>query len=167
MNEDKFWQIIEESKKATNDSQSAQKTALKKILSALDTAEVLAFDKIFDETLFTSYTWDLWGAAYIINGGCSDDSFEYFRRGLVAAGRDKFKKALQDPESLGDWVEPDELEFEEIKHVIYDVYNEKTKTKDIPNHGLKYPTSPSGEEWSEDGDDLENRFPRLWAKFNE
>jgi hypothetical protein len=166
MNENRFWEIIEQSRAGSNGSQSAQKTKLKKLLSEFELPELIAFDKIFDQMLASSYTWDLWAAAYIINGGCSDDSFEYFRRGLIASGRQRFESALQDPQSLGDWVEPDELEFEDFKYAVYDVYNEKTGTKDIPDHGLKYPSSPSGEEWSEDGDDLEERFPRLWAKYS-
>jgi Protein of unknown function (DUF4240) len=166
MTEDEFWAIIEETGASGSNTQSAQKAALLKILSKLETAEVVAFDKIFVQLLAASNTWDLWGAAYIIDGGCSDDGFEYFRRGLIASGRERFEKALQDPESLADWAEPDELEFEDIKYVAYDVYQQKTGSKEIPSHNLPRLARPSGEEWSEDGDDLEERFPKLWAKFN-
>ena len=34
-----------------------------------------------------SYDWNLWGAAYLMKGGCSDDAFDYFRGWLVAQGR--------------------------------------------------------------------------------
>ena len=34
-----------------------------------------------------SYRWDLWGAAYLANGGCSDDGFDYFRGWLIGQGR--------------------------------------------------------------------------------
>jgi len=166
MNENRFWEIIGLSRAGNENSQAAQKAKLKQLLTGLEASEVIAFDKIFDQTLYASYTWDLWGAAYIINGGCSDDSFEYFRRGLIASGRQNFADALQDPQTLGDWVEPDELEFEDIKYAVYDVYNQKTGTTDIPNHGLKPPSSPAGDPWEEDSDELEKRFPRLWAKFS-
>jgi hypothetical protein len=26
-----------------------------------------------------AYTWDLWGAVFVLNGGDSDDGFEYFQ----------------------------------------------------------------------------------------
>ena len=165
MTENKFWEIIAESNKNAHGSQDVQRAALRKILLKLDAAEVIAFDRIFTEMLYKSYAWDLWGAAYIIDGGCSDDGFEYFRRGLVAAGRQKFENALRDAESLADWANPDEVEFEGIHHVADEVYQEKTGAKKMPNHGLKHPNEPSGEDWSANGDDLENRFPNLWEKF--
>ena len=52
------------------------------------------------------YTWDLWGVAYILKGGCSDDGFEYFRAWLIARGRDFVAQALADPEGLGVAIDP-------------------------------------------------------------
>ena len=34
------------------------------------------------------YRWDMWAAAYLIGGGCSDDGFIDFRAGLIAQGLD-------------------------------------------------------------------------------
>jgi hypothetical protein len=45
-----------------------------------------------------AYPWDLWGAAFVINGGCSDDGCERFRARLIMQGRDVFERALDDPE---------------------------------------------------------------------
>ncbi|MFD6821443.1 DUF4240 domain-containing protein [Streptomyces sp. NPDC060085] len=41
-------------------------------------------------------------AAYLIGGGCSNDSFMDFRAGLIALGRDWYEKATADPDSLAD-----------------------------------------------------------------
>jgi hypothetical protein len=161
MNEDGFWQIIEQSSDAVP---NAQNRKLRSLLDALPIAEIKAFDRIFDELIGKAYTWDLWGAAYVLDGGCSDDGFEYFRRGLTGAGREKFEAALRDPDSLANWAEPDEVENEGIRYVVYRAYQAKTGTKDLPDHGIRFPKEPSGEAWSEDGDDLEKRFPKLWAK---
>ena len=35
------------------------------------------------QRLAEAYRWDIWAIAFIINGGCSDDGFEYFRGWLV------------------------------------------------------------------------------------
>ncbi len=166
MNEKKFWETIAASKKNERDSQEAQEAALRKLLTPLETEELIAFDRIFSELIIKSYTWDLWGAAHIINGGCSDDGFEYFRRGLIAAGRARFEAALQDAESLADWAEPDELEFESIAYVAISLLKTRTEAR-VPDHRLKQPSEPVGEEWTEEGNDLEERFPQLWARFNE
>ena len=37
---------------------------------------------------------------------------------------------------------------------------------EAPDHGLAHPMEPAGERWSEDGDDLKQRFPKLWKKFS-
>ena len=50
----------------------------------------------------SAYCWSLWGAAYVINGGCSDDPFVDFRASLISRGRQVFERALSDPDSLAD-----------------------------------------------------------------
>ncbi len=53
--------------------------------------------------------------AYIINGGCSDDGFDYFLGWLIAKGRKYFEAALVNPERAGDGAEPgDVVECEDI-----------------------------------------------------
>lgn len=46
-----------------------------------------------------SYTHEVWAAVYIMNGGCSDDCFSYFRNWLIFQGKQVFMKALKDPDS--------------------------------------------------------------------
>jgi hypothetical protein len=161
MDENRFWEIIEQSRA---DSQDEQEAKLRSILKKLDISEVFAFDQIFDAMRFKAYTWDLWGAAYIINGGCSDDGFEYFRCALIAAGKERFEAALLDAESLADWVDGGDFEFEAFWYVAPAVYREKSKTKELPQHDRVFPKNPIGEPWEED--DLQARFPRLSETFN-
>ncbi|WP_411152717.1 DUF4240 domain-containing protein [Streptomyces sp. A30] len=42
----------------------------------------------------------LWATPYMINGGCSDDGFDYFRGRLIVQGRDPFEQALANPGAL-------------------------------------------------------------------
>ena len=75
-----------------------------------------------------AYTWDLWGAAYLINGGCSDDGFAYFRSWLISRGRAAYEEAVRDPDSLADLVDPDrdDYEFEDLWGLALVVYEERT-----------------------------------------
>jgi hypothetical protein len=165
MTEDKFWEIIAESRFGHGGSLDKQKAKLETILARLSIPDVIAFDRIFTQLRFKAYDWNLWDAAYIINAGCSDDGFEYFRCGLIGAGREKYEKALLDPESLGDWAVAEETEFELLMYVPNKVYKKLTcKNEFIKHADLEFPPI-SGDDWSEDGDDLEKRFPKLWAKF--
>src|SRR5207249_5020548 len=51
---------------------------------------------------------------YLINGGCSDDGFEYFRGWVILRGRKAYEAAMKNPDSLAGVVDPDEefCEFE-------------------------------------------------------
>jgi hypothetical protein len=48
-------------------------------LSRLRAADIVGFAMRRRDLASRAYRADLWGAAFIINGGCSDDGFEYFR----------------------------------------------------------------------------------------
>jgi Protein of unknown function (DUF4240) len=114
------------------------------------------------------YTWDLWGVAYILNGGCSDDGFEYFRAWVLSRGRSATELARSDPEGFGLSVSPDtgpdEMECEELMYAGGSAY--KTLTGDFgPPRVTPLPAAPSGEEWEESIESLRSRFPRLAAHW--
>jgi hypothetical protein len=46
------------------------------------------------------HRYDLWAAAYLIEGWWSDDGFMDFREGLISPGRHWYERALADPDSL-------------------------------------------------------------------
>ncbi|MBB6566504.1 hypothetical protein HNR71_002141 [Kribbella sandramycini] len=69
----------------TSDTEEVAERTLE-LLSALPAAEIAALAQPLWELRATSYNWRLWHAAYLINGGCSDDGFEYFRGWLIAQG---------------------------------------------------------------------------------
>lgn len=104
----------------------------------------------FDDCLRRAHSWDLWGAAYIIFGGCSDEAFSDFKGGLLLQGREVFEKVLADPEAL--------IEL-----------SERMDLKDLleGRFGSSGSEEPSGEPWSEEADDLKNRFPQLWKRFGD
>jgi hypothetical protein len=52
--------------------------------------EIVAAQQVLWDLMAESYTNPLWAAAYVINGGCSDDGFDYFRGWLIAQGREVF-----------------------------------------------------------------------------
>jgi hypothetical protein len=65
---------------------------LVELLRGRPLAELVAFRQVQDE-LFDreAHRWDLWAAAYVINGGASDDGFEYFLGWLMAQGRARWE----------------------------------------------------------------------------
>lgn len=65
--------------------------------------EILAFQLTLDELRVPAGTPQLWEAASVIQGGrCSDDGFWYFQAWLIGLGREAFRRAVTDPDSLAD-----------------------------------------------------------------
>jgi hypothetical protein len=78
MDREQFWALVEAAKQATGGDCRAQAAHLVAALGERSVDDVLAWDRIHGQLMAESYGWDLWGAAYLVNGGCSDDGFDYF-----------------------------------------------------------------------------------------
>src|ERR1041385_2471487 len=111
MTVDKFWKIVDRVNAASEGDMDEKCGLLKGELEKLSAGEVASFQSHFDDAMDRAYTWPLWAAAYIMNGGCSDDSFMDFRATLISMGQKTFEKVLADPESLADIGPEDGDEF--------------------------------------------------------
>jgi len=157
-----FWNLVEPGK--NSDEPEIQ---LKSELDHLPPEKLELFQEHFDTLVDKSYSWELWGAAYIIHEGCSDDGFIDFRYTLISKGKDIYESALADPDSLAQLGEGLEMENELYGYVAVELYESKTG-KEIPRHESKAPPEPLGQEWDFD-DESENkkRLPKLYAIFGE
>jgi hypothetical protein len=102
MSADRFWQIIERAAQSDHDP-DAHEEALRTALLELSLEEIISFELAFRRYLNDAYTWDLWGAAYVIHGGCSDDSFEYFRRWLLRGDATSMRLRWPIPTAWRSW----------------------------------------------------------------
>ena len=161
MNKDDFWKIIELAREEGPEPESVA-AAVKAALEGLSTNDVLAFDRELTARQAESHRWDLWAVAYIANGGCSDDGFEYFRGWLIAKGRSYFEAALADAVRAADDAEPDANECENMLYVAASVYEKKTGSYP-PKSDIPFPKDPAGKGWEED--ELESLYPKLWERF--
>ena len=66
--------------------------SLASFLSNLAPQEIVDFERIFGELMDQAYSWPLWGADFIIGGGCSDDGFIDFRGWLISVGREIYER---------------------------------------------------------------------------
>ncbi len=94
----KFWNMIEKVKDFENPAE-----AIKALLKALTPEEIASYQAHFEAFFEKAYRWELWGAAYLIEGGCSDDGFMDFRYGLIAKGQKIYEASLQDADNLADF----------------------------------------------------------------
>ncbi|MBD3882340.1 DUF4240 domain-containing protein [Phormidium tenue FACHB-886] len=161
MTEAQFWEIIELSRKGGCESQGNR---LQAILFERSPQEIVAFDRCLRQKLIESYRWDLWGVAYLINGGCSEDGFVYFRGWLIAQGQQAYKAILADPQRILEFLTGDEeeLECEALLHASSNTY-EDVMGEAMPTSEITEPIAPTGEPWQPE--DLPVRFPKIAERY--
>jgi hypothetical protein len=162
-----FWKLIDASRKDADGDADDQIEALAHRLESLAPEDIVEFDRIFSVYHDRAYDRGLWGAAYIIGGGCSDDGFMDFRGWLISRGEKVYEAALADPESLAKVVDADDdCQVEGFQYVASQAWEEKTgrPLAEFPKHAYERKSEPSGADWEED--DLDERFPKLCKKFS-
>ncbi len=165
-----FWSVIDEMGETADVSRKL--AVLTTSLNKMSPDEVASFQHKLEYELVAAYSWDLWGAAYVINGGCSDDCFAYFRRWLVSQGQSVFEEAKSNPDALADlidWSNVDDIRFEELTYIGWDIWCEKTGRTwdDLPPSEVEYASEPSGRPFVDDSADLKSRYPELWKRFGD
>jgi len=172
----RFWRLIGLSRQGSGGDVYAQLDSLRQRLLRLPEEELRSFDRVLWGLMDESYRADLWGAAYIINGGCSDDGFDYFRGWLILQGEKAFTEALGNPDGLASRMRRaletgDEFECEDLLGIAAQAYEAKTGRVDFyegqpPRQGVSLVGDL--EAWSDVDSTQENArrlYPRLCKLF--
>jgi hypothetical protein len=169
MNQGQFWDII--ARACRSDLHKADEWAgnLERELKHLDPNEIIEWNHIFDRLAFRARTVDLWGAAYTINGGASDDGFYYFRCWLIGMGKDVYEAAVANPDNLADVVNPQidaEAGIFVAAHRAWMAVTGRSDTNPYPAR-KEYSDRPvPGEDWDfDDPEEVRRRLPRLAAIY--
>ena len=164
MNIEEFWQIVELVHQKSNGDMDAKCQFLGSELLRLTSIEIQSFDQHFTDCFYKAYTHDIWGAAFIINNGCSDDSFMDFRSTLISLGRKPFETTLACADSLADFdIDPAWAAYEGYQYVAPEIYERVVGARWDRNLKPEHPRNPAGvpfKEWQ-----MSERFPRLAAKY--
>lgn len=170
-----YWSIIDKSLKNTN-NQDDQEQYLIQEISKLTPKEMIGFRLYTDKLLYETYNSEMWCAGYIMNEGCSDDSFEYFRNWVISRGKDTYLKAKENPDYLiNEVVDGAEFyEFESFWYVALEAFQKKTG-KDLYDY-IDYDNFKVGEgnypqfefTWEEeDPESMKKICPKLFEKWND
>lgn len=127
IDEDLYWAIIAKSLKQTN-NQDDQEQFLIKEIGNLTPIKMIGFRLRTDKLLYDTYNSEMWCAGYIMNGGCSDDGFEYFRNWVISRGKETYYKAKENPDNLIDEVDSqlEMYDFESFWYVALEAFKQKT-----------------------------------------
>ncbi|MEV0981575.1 DUF4240 domain-containing protein [Streptomyces sp. NPDC049915] len=172
MDETEFWELIDATREAAEGDPEEQADLLVDRLLRQDPEAVLDFARHFEVRYNRAYRWDLWGAAWVLLDGASDDAFDFFRCWLIGQGREVFEGALHDPDALADLLDAFDEEIdgdgEELGYAADEAYEQLTGTV-APDLGI--PPAPSEPEGTpvdfEDEGALAERYPKLWYRFRE
>jgi hypothetical protein len=167
MDDAQFWSIIEAGGPESLRDPEKQLPAVREQLRLLPPADLVAFHLMFNRKMDDAYHWDLWAAGYLMNGGCSDDGFAYFRAWLISQGKRVYEAALRDPDNLAAVADADrdDNEAEDLWGVAQRVYREKTGVDMVID--FDWTPEPRGEQWH--GDDCEEYakcLPKLAAVYS-
>ena len=174
MRTDDFWAVID---RATADRPGSPDEVAKRAaadLAARDPAEIVAWDRHLGKVMVASGTEDLWAAAYLINGGCSEEGFDAFRGWLIAHGREAVAAAVREPDSLAGMpavrAAADSgavFEAEEMLSIGERAY-EHAAGSPLPRPDATPSRPDAADLWDfDDEEEMRRRLPRLSAMFLE
>lgn len=178
-----FWGIIEAARSCSSPDLPFDQ-ALTGQLASLSESDIFEFKEIFDQLHSALLRWDVWAAAYLIGGGCSDDGFIDFRAGVIAQGREWYEKTRVSPDSLADnpaaragrrTPDAETLFYESVNYAAADAFERVTghsmgafyqalkRSRDARQDGE--PSEPDmGEDFDfDDPREMRRRLPRLTA----
>ncbi|WP_433344122.1 DUF4240 domain-containing protein [Micromonospora sp. CA-111912] len=173
MRTDDFWQLIDRARAGGGGAAGPVAARAVALLAERDAADIVGYAQHQRRVMAASHRADLWGAAYLINGGASDDGFEYFRGWLITQGREVFARAVADPDSLAALprirqaaLTGEEFEAEQMLTVAEEAYRKATASELPAVPETPYPEL--GEFWDfDDEEEARRRLPKLAALFVE
>lgn len=157
----RFWNLIDTARKhAGSAGQFAE--ALSAQLATCAPEDIGTFDRLLWDRLGRLNHRDLWAVAHLARGGCSDDSFDYFRAWIVAQGRAAFDAACRGPADLLPYCDDSwDLQCEELLSAADEAY--RTATGRSLERSPRGSAPLQGTPWSET--DLESRYPDVFRWF--
>jgi Protein of unknown function (DUF4240) len=169
MDETEFWEIIDSARQDAGGDPEEQADLVVERLTGLDPDSVLDFARHFESRVARAFRWDVWGAAFVLLGGASDEAFDSFRCWLVGQGRHVFEGALHHPDDLAtlldtvrDGIEDD---GEPLGYAADEAYEQLTGLT-MPDLGMDTPLEPEGDAFDFDNDSaMRDRYPKLWERF--
>ncbi len=169
MDEGQFWKLISDSLLQAN-SEEEQEKFIQEELEKLNHEEIVGFSLRSEQLMVDAYTSELWCAGFLINEGCSDSSFDFFRSWLVTRGKEVYEKAISNPDSLADIIEKGrDCYFRTLENIAFDAFENKTG-EEIDRYTHDFPETRAREiefNWQEeDPGSMKKICPRLFEKMN-
>lgn len=138
MEEDRFWSLIQESRRRSGGNYEAQIDELTALLEGETLADIVAFQRAFTALLNRANHFKYWECAYALNWGCSDDMFHYFCTWWIGQGKNKFYWSVRFPRllfffAIREFMQP----YEGLEYCAGEAY-ENLAGREMPVDSLEY-----------------------------
>lgn len=174
MRTDDFWAVIDRATADRPGRPDEVATRATAELATRDPDEIVAWGRHLDKVMAASGKEDLWAAAYLINGGCSEEGFDNFRGWLIANGRDVVARAVREPDSLADLPAVRAaastgavFEAEEVLTIAEEAHQQAAGAPLPPRETPLVRPDPAMLWDFDNEDEMQKRLPRLSAMFLE
>ncbi|GEP43412.1 DUF4240 domain-containing protein [Brevifollis gellanilyticus] len=170
MTEEEFWQIIDWNVSLQPPGKAEVDTRkIEDHLTTLPYECIVWFQAWMEKAHARASTRRIAGAAWLVNGGCSDDSFEDFVAWLISKGSQAYYSVLRDAESLVEVGYDEDPDF--LRH-SYQAAERIGRTLDgveldlelfeMADPDLRDPGAEPSEDDFDDSEALAACYPRLW-----
>jgi hypothetical protein len=150
MDQDSFWNLIEESLAAGGGDIAGQIEFLISKLSAMSEEEIIGFELTLRELIRRGYDYGVVGLLKAIDGRVTDDTLLYFRCRLILYGKEIFYTVLRNPNFLTQKLDSDG----QAEHLL-GVANMAFIAKFGPDTDKDLPTDIGGEYVEYDSDEYD------------
>ena len=162
-----FWDLIDRARAKGNQAKS-----LVAQLARLPAAEMVEFDAWFSTYYTAINRRDLWAAIGTIQGGCSDDGFDYARAWLIGMGERVLLEAVRDPETLARF-EKSGMSHENLMSIA-DAAHREVFGEPLPKSSVRFEV-PDVATWPDDrvhdykwnAETIRKIYPQLYATYLE
>lgn len=175
MNEQIFWDIIDQSRKSINTNFETQCVNISEILMEYSEEDIVEFEHQLRLQIEKANTWPLMAASFVVCSFISDDVYEDFRAWVVGQGKANFDKILKNPNAICELIKPgqvSEMGGEYLLFAAVNAYLEKIGSTDEDEDQITFfKKIPHVDElaieqhWPESKNELRKMFPQLFDTF--
>lgn len=156
-----FWKLVDSVRAKAGDDDVEFLKLLRAQLESQSADDIAAFAGELRRAVDDAYRNDMWGAAWVLQGGGSDDQFFSFRHLARLAGPRALRRGAERPRGSGGFCgarlpRPRGVRLRRRRRL-----RREGPDGDLSKH-LKSPSKPKGKDWDEET--VEQQFPRL-AKY--
>lgn len=162
MTEAEFWQLVDRHVRIVDGAVDCEKLVAR--LAQRDPREIARFGRWFDAFHAGAYRFELWGAAYAMCGGCSDDGFADFRAWLIAHGERTYRRVLAQPDLLVEIADAS-CDGESFLYAASKAFERATDGGERPRESFDHDATLGPDFDFDDEVEMARRYPRLvaWA----